>query len=176
MRVVFRNVLVGVDGSPAAERALDRAIDVARASGGRIGLLAAVPAPSAWISIAPFALPVSRTRLTSELEAEAKRHVDEAERRVPADVPVTKLVAHGGAAEALITHALDGPWDLVVLGHRSSSDRLPVGRRVGARLLRSSPVPVLVVREVAEATTAPAQAARAPERSSRHPGGFRLVR
>lgn len=144
---MFLNVLLGIDGSASAAQALDRAIEIARASRGRIGLLAVAAEPSAWIAMAPFALAISRTRLRAELEAEALRQVDEAERAVPADVPVTKLLAHGRAADALLTYALDGPWDLIVVG-----DRWPLRR------LRKSPVPVLVVRSGSEVLAAPAEA------------------
>jgi nucleotide-binding universal stress UspA family protein len=143
---VFRNVLVGVDGSPSAAQALAEAIDIARASGGRIGLLGVAGVPSPWIALTPFALPVSRTDVAAQLDAEALRHVDEAERCVPADVPVTKLLAHGSAAKALLAHADGGRWDLVVVGHRTSRDRRPLRGGVGDWLLRRSPVPVLVIR------------------------------
>lgn len=154
---MFRNVLLGIDGSPSATQALGRAIEIAQASGGRIGLLGVVPAPGAWIAMTPFALPISTTQLAADLEADAQRHVDEAERAVPADVPVTKLLARGSVAEALLTQALDGPWDLIVVGHRASADRWPLRRGVGARLLRKSPVPVLVVRGASERAPAPVE-------------------
>lgn len=160
---MFRNVLVYADGSPSGERALRHAIDIAQASGGRIGILGVAARPSLMISMAPFTVPVSRSGLAAELEGEARRSVDEAERAVPADVPVTKLLAHGTTAKALLAHAGRCPWDLLVVGERAASERWPTGRRLGARLSRSSPVPVLIVRDAADA--APARAAedrRAP--------------
>ena len=143
---MFRNVLVGVDGSASAAQALGEAIDIARASGGRIGLLGVAGTPSPWIALTPFALPVSRSDVAAQLDAETQRHVDEAERCVPADVPVTKLLAHGSAAKALLAQVDGGRWDLVVVGHRTDRDRRPLRRGVGDWLLRRSPVPVLVIR------------------------------
>lgn len=150
---MFRNVLLGTDGSASAAQALDRAVEIASASRGRIGILAVAGEPSACMALAPFALAICCDRLRAELEAEAQRHIDDAERAVPADVPVTKLLAHGRPADALLTRALEGPWDLIVVG-----ESWPLRRRAGARLLRTSPVPVLVVRGGSEAITAPAEA------------------
>jgi nucleotide-binding universal stress UspA family protein len=76
--------------------------------------------------------------------------MDEAERTVPADVPVTKLMAHGSAAKALLAHATAGRWDLVMVGHRAGGDRRRLRRGVGDWLLHRSPVPVLVIRSAPE--------------------------
>jgi nucleotide-binding universal stress UspA family protein len=137
---VFCNVLVGVDGSAGADQALAQAIAIARISGSRMGVLGVVPAVNPWVASTPFALPVSRAQLTADVEAETCRHVEEAVRAIPQDVPVTKLMARGNAAEALLTQALDGPWDLLVVGRGSA-----FARRSRLRRTRSSPVPVLTV-------------------------------
>jgi nucleotide-binding universal stress UspA family protein len=142
---VFRNILVGVDRSAGADRALRHAIDLAEANRGRLGLLCVAPRLVIWASIAPFGLPVSRTQMDAELVAEACRDLDRAEHAVPADVPVTKLLARGRPVEAFVTNVLGGCWDLIVIGDRRWSLSWPAGRHFGERLIRSSPVPVLVV-------------------------------
>jgi nucleotide-binding universal stress UspA family protein len=159
---MFRNVLVYADGSPSGERALRHAIAIAEASGGRMGILGVAPRPGLMTSAAPFAMPVSRAALAAELEAEARRHVDEAEQAVPADVPVTKLLAHGNTAKALLAHAGRCPWDLLVVGERAASERWPTGRRLGARLSQSCPVPVLIVRDEPEPARVPVADRPAP--------------
>jgi nucleotide-binding universal stress UspA family protein len=104
------------------------------------------------VAVTPFAIAICGTYLAGQLEAEALRHVDEAERTVPADVPVTKLMAHGNAAKALLALADTGRWDLVMVGHRPARDRWPFRHGTGDALLHRSPVPVLVVRSAPEAT------------------------
>ena len=145
--IVFRNVLVWIDGSASAAQALITAVEMARASRGRLGLLSVVGRPSRGMSLArpPFALPVSHERLAAQLDADAQRLVEDGARAVPADVPVTKLLSRGSMADALLEHTRSGPWDLVVVGLRSASDHRPLRRGVGARLLRASSIPVLVV-------------------------------
>lgn len=143
---MFRNPLVNVDGSTGSRAALSQAIEIARASHGRIGLLAALPRLSAWISCPPFAPAISRRQMEKDLEEAARRSIDEAERAVPADIPVTKLVMRAKPADALLTQVRTGPWDVVIVGDRLEGCPFPVPYGI-TRLLRGSPVPVLVVSE-----------------------------
>ena len=143
---MFRSVLVGVDGSAAAAVALGRAVDIVQASQGRIGLLAAASPVRLWSGTAPFGILVAPGRLEHDVEAEAVRRVDDAAEAVPADVPVSKLVVRARLAPALLTQAREGRWDLVVVGVPSDVCRWRAIHDVSARLLRSSGVPVLVVR------------------------------
>jgi nucleotide-binding universal stress UspA family protein len=157
---MFCNVLVGIDGSASAMQALAQAIEMARASGSRLGLLSVATRPSlgSRISLPPFALPISPPQLAAQLQADAQRHLDKAERMVPADVPVTKLLSlsRGSVSDAVLEHTRHGPWDLIVLSNRSAADRWPLRRGVGTRLLRAASVPVLVVPNASE----PAQRGR----------------
>jgi nucleotide-binding universal stress UspA family protein len=158
---MFRNILVGIDGSRSSQQALRHSVDIATATRGRLGLLSVAPRVAAWYLAAPFAVPFSRSQMDAELEAEAERNLERAAEAVPCDVPVTKLLARGRPAEVVLTHALDGSWDLIVIGHRPGLLPWPPGQRVGARLMRSSPVPVLIVRAEPTTSTVPA-APRAP--------------
>jgi nucleotide-binding universal stress UspA family protein len=165
---VFRNLLVVIDGSASATDALAPAIEMARVSGARLGLLsvAATPARGIPLALPPFALPASQPRLAVQLEADAQRRLDEAERRVPAEVPVTKLLSHGSVADALLEAVRSGPWDLVVIGHRRRAGRWPRPDDVGAHLLRAASVPVLVV--PSPTPPAPESLARSRAASWRH--------
>ena len=141
---MFHRILVGVDDSSAASRALDRAIELATEGHGRIGLLGSAPEPPCVIATSPVVPPASRSQLRAETERWAQRCVDKATDLVPAEIPVTKLVTHGDPAAALRREADSGNWDLIVVGQ--SSRRFRLFRSVGARLCNCA-TPVLVVHD-----------------------------
>jgi nucleotide-binding universal stress UspA family protein len=140
-----RNILVGLDGSPQAEGALDVAIELAIANHGRLTILTA--APQLPYLACTGASPEGVTALKRSMESGAERMLCRAVERVPDNVSVTTIFTPRPIREALISRIEDGSHDLVVLGSR---DR---GRICSALLgsvsrfaLRHSPVPVLVVR------------------------------
>jgi nucleotide-binding universal stress UspA family protein len=141
---VFHRILVGVDDSPAARRALERAIELAAEGHGRLGLLTSAPHPPPIIATSPVVPPASRSQLGAELVDWARECVDAATELVPTEIPVTKLVAHGDPVAALGREAEKGCWDLVVVGQ--SARRVRLRRPVGARLCQDA-TPVLVVHE-----------------------------
>jgi nucleotide-binding universal stress UspA family protein len=143
---VFHRILVGVDDSPAARRALGRAIELAIEGHGRIGLLASAPEPPCVIATSPLVPPASRAQLREETEQWAQKCVEAATDVVPQEIPVTKLVSHGDPAAALSREASGGNWDLIVVGETSRRFRPPLCRPVGERLHDAS-TPVLVVHD-----------------------------
>src|SRR5690348_2585638 len=141
---MFCNILVSVDSSAHAQRALGEAIDIARAGNARLTLLTAVNPPPAWAasSIAAGAAAVSAL----DLEREAIDVMRQAVERVPDEVPVTTLISRKPIRSALMKAVTCGEYDLLVMGSR--------GRRaLAASLLGSvshyalnhSPIPVLIV-------------------------------
>jgi nucleotide-binding universal stress UspA family protein len=142
---MFHRILVGVDDSKAAGEALARAVELVEAGHGRLGLLSSAPGAPPLAAAGPVVLPVSRERLEKDLLRWAERNVEEAARRVPKHIPITKLVTRGRPGAALLREARTGRWDLVVVGHSRRRRRL--FDSVGERLGRRSGVPVLVVHE-----------------------------
>jgi nucleotide-binding universal stress UspA family protein len=158
---VFHRILVGVDDSPEARRALERAIELAAAGNGRLGLLTSAPHPPLVVATTPIVPPASRSQLADELVDWAQRCLDEATELVPDEIPVTKLLTHGEPAKALGREAEKGCWDLVVVGQSTRRHRLRAP--VGARLRRHG-TPVLVVHDGVQ--PAPARAGRFSRRRS----------
>lgn len=141
---MFHRILVGVDDSPAARRALERAVELAADGHGRIGLLTSAPHPPLVIATSPVVPPASRAQLCDEMVGWACECVEAATALVPDEIPVTKLVTHGEPSAALRHEAEKGCWDLIVVGQSARRHRFR--NTVGARLERYA-TPVLVVHE-----------------------------
>jgi nucleotide-binding universal stress UspA family protein len=147
---MFRNILVCVDGSAHAERALGEAIDLAAAERSRLTILTAIPRPPYW-ACNPVTVAAVEP-LAADLAAEAKATLNAAVDRVPASIPVTKILTREPIREALMARIRSGEHDLVVMGSR--------GRRalsasilgsVSHYALNHSGVPVLIVHTEEEA-------------------------
>jgi nucleotide-binding universal stress UspA family protein len=132
-------IVVGVDGSGAAQRALDWALDEALLRG------CGVRAVRAWVFE-----PLGDTAPTALREAEHWAAVDLAKSvaAVVADrgetPPIEQVNAEGGPAEVLIRHSEDAAL-LVVASHRGERLRKAVLGSVSAACVRRSTVPVVVL-------------------------------
>jgi len=135
-----RNVLVAVDGTPEAWDAVALAVQVARASHGRLTLLTVVVPAPAWAQVGLFAPPPD-----DSAERAAARHLRALADAIPDDIPVTTVLAHGDAAREITRRAEAGCHDLVVL---AAHERGPVAAAVESvtrRVIKESRVPVLAV-------------------------------
>lgn len=119
----YRRVLVGTDGSLTADKAVDRAIDVARTHHARVTVLSA------------------GRRAEDVLRGEAARLAE-------AGVDVTLRPVAGDPAHALIAEAHEGGYDLLVVGNLGLSGfrRLnPLGS-VPGKVSHHLPCSLLVVK------------------------------
>jgi nucleotide-binding universal stress UspA family protein len=141
---MFRNILVCVDDSVHADRALDEAIDMATASHGRLTILTAIPRPPAWAT-SPLTAPAVEP-LSVQLRREAEKALAGAVAKVPDTISVTTVLSEKPVREALMERLRDGCYDLVVMGSRGrgalSSSFLG---SVSHYALNHSPVPVLII-------------------------------
>lgn len=148
---MFKKILVPLDGSPLAELALPRAVELARETGATITLLQAVEAHS---------FPgVDATRAEVEVVRKGEEYLGgAAERLASQGVKADTSVWYGPPAFAITEAARFGKFDLIVMTThgRSGLERLFLGS-VAEAVLRGTPVPVLLVR------ASEAQAVRATE-------------
>lgn len=139
----YRKPLLAYDGSPAADRALDVAIELADTCHGRLTILsAAVHVPYlAYTGASPEAVAeVEKGFLT-----DAERVVCRAVERIPRGIPVTKLVSSQSIELALLREAGEGDHDLVIIGSRGhGAIHSVLFGSVSRLMLRRSPLPVLI--------------------------------
>ena len=142
---MFHNILVCVDGSEHAERALGEAIDLATTQRSRLTLLTAVSRPPYWANTPLTAAGIEP--LAVDLQKEAEKTLRAAVDQVPDSVPVTKLLTEDPIREALICQIKTGKYDLVVMGSRGHGDivNLVLGS-VATKVLAKCSVPVLLIR------------------------------
>src|ERR1700749_784806 len=103
---MFRNILVCVDGSAHAERALSEAIDLAAAERSRLTILTAIPRPPYWACNPVTAAGIEP--LANDLAEEAKATLKAAGARAPASPPVTKTLPREPTREALMARIRSG--------------------------------------------------------------------
>jgi len=154
---VFRRLLVAVDGSTHAERALHEAIDLAEATKATLTVLVVVPRPSSWLLGSPFGPAIDVPEIEEQVEREYEKLLDTSVAEVPDDVPVTKLLVRGAAAPAIIEQAERGHHDLIVMGSRGRGEvRSLVLGSVSHHVLQGTAVPTLIVHdEQSESEAAP---------------------
>jgi nucleotide-binding universal stress UspA family protein len=156
--VGVQTIIVGYDGSERAERALERAAEIASAFGSRLIVLAAVADPGPSLAdpsimpvggMVPLPTPIESVdpREREEREEQARRQLERARsvlapRRVDADY----VSAVGDPAESLLRAAEERGAELIVVGSREHGflERL-VGRGVDEQLARSAQCDVLLV-------------------------------
>jgi nucleotide-binding universal stress UspA family protein len=141
---MFRNILVCVDGSAHAERALSEAIDLATAERARLTILTAIPRPPYWACNPVTAAGIEP--LVNDLANEAKATLKAAVDRVPEEIPVTTVLTREPIREALMKRIRSGEHDLVVMGSRGRGAlSASLLGSVSHYALNHSQVPVLIV-------------------------------
>ena len=144
---MFRNILVAIDGSAHAERALAEAADLAQRSNATLTVMTSVPDPSSWLlSGAAYSGGVDFENLARESEQEYVKLLDDAVEGLPADLSVTKLLARGRPGHAILDRLHSGDHDLVVMGSRGRGEvRAVLLGSVSHQVLNASPAAVLIV-------------------------------
>lgn len=138
---VFRNILVGYDGSAQSEKAAAVALSVASNMDSRVLLFAVARPPE----------PATSVEVHAVLD-DAREHYEEGFKRIVAQarekgIAIETEIAVGHPAEQIIHRAEVGKVDLVVLGRRGASlfEKWILGS-ISERVLRYAHCPVMVIR------------------------------
>ncbi|AEH39379.1 universal stress protein [Halopiger xanaduensis] len=140
----YQTVLVPTDGSTCAREAVETAADVTTANGATLHLLTVV-------DIASLGIDVRSDIQIAQLEETADAILEEAAAvaETAGAEPATETVEYGPSIhEAILSYIQDHDIDLIVVGThgRTGFDRYVLGS-VTEYLVRTSPIPVLAVRE-----------------------------
>lgn len=111
---MFFNILVCVERSPSARKAVEEAVDLARAQNSKLTLMSVAPPVSGFVTLGG----VSNEQMTAEVEQWADRNVAEAAASLPDDVVAHTLRRSGHVGEEIVKELDRGGYDLVVLGSR----------------------------------------------------------
>ena len=145
---MFKRIVVPLDGSMRAERAIPVAARIARASGGSLILLRVVPAPldigSQVVSLSSY----TTSTLEADIGAAASYLASLAGSEDLDGVGVKMKALPGTVAQTIHDVVIDEQADLVVMcGHGDTGFKRWVLGSVAQKVARQSTVPVLVLRQ-----------------------------
>jgi nucleotide-binding universal stress UspA family protein len=155
---MFENLLVAVDGSECADRALELALTLAKAQGSHLTIASVADPSAAYGTLEPLAIV---ERVLAQIDENTRRAADKA---------VAKARAAGIAAEGCTLHG-DPAYEIVGCAERMRAGAIVIGThgRSGLRrlfmgsvaegVLRSASVPVLTVRSDTALAPAASEAA-----------------
>jgi nucleotide-binding universal stress UspA family protein len=162
MTETITRILVPVDFSPHADRAVRYAATLAHQLGAQLALLHVVEDPiltGAWTS--EIYVPNVPELLKNLIAGAERQLVTLKESAAAMGLTAETTVTTGRPAQTIVDHAKDGGFDLIVMGThgRTGLSHVVMGS-VAERVLRKAPCPVLTVR-AAGATEANARPAAA---------------
>lgn len=111
---MFLNILVAIDSSAPARRALEHAIGLARAMNSKVTLMTVAPPASNYSTLGG----VSSKTMRDELDIWAGKVLREAAAAIPDDVIPRRVQRRGHAGPEIMKELEAGGYDLVVLGSR----------------------------------------------------------
>ncbi|MGA2924535.1 MAG: universal stress protein [Solirubrobacteraceae bacterium] len=151
---MFRNILVAIDGSAHADRALVEAADLAQRNNATLTVITSVPDPASWLlGGAAYSGGVDFQALAAETQQEYAKLLDEAVQSLPQDLSVRKILAHGRPGHTILERLHTGEHDLVVMGSRGRGEvRSALLGSVSHQVLNASPAAVLIVHAPAAET------------------------
>ncbi len=137
-------IVVGTDGSPGAEAAVQKVIELAQGSGATIHIVCAYPGKSTLERVGMTARQetVNMRGVAADLLARDERRFEEA------GFKVEKYAREGDAAQTIIDVAADVDADLIAIGAQGNTGvrRFMLGG-VAGKLAHHAPRSLLIVRE-----------------------------
>ncbi|WP_276257398.1 universal stress protein [Haloglomus litoreum] len=147
---MYDPILVPVDGSDAAARAVEEAFDIARESGATVHLLFVLDESATALLFSSESMGRRFERLRTEAEAFLAELADDA-----AGVPVETAVTRGmGVYRGIIDYAEDVGIELIVMGSTGRHGPAGVLGSTTGRVAANTDIPVMVLSEPKAAESA----------------------
>lgn len=145
---MFKHILIPLDGSTRAERAIPVAARIARASGASLTLVRVVTAPVDFSAYAMESPLIMQGVLDADIDNATSYLATIAKSAVLAGVKTTTEVLTGSPALTIIDSSSSTKADLIVMcSHGKTGFKRWVLGSVAQKVARHSPVPVFVLRE-----------------------------
>lgn len=148
---MFERIVVAIDGSTNADRALDAAIEIAARFSSHLALVSVVP-----LNVQVSAMPIPVPMTTPEDIKAFQTMVDERAARASSKgiAHVETLVMEGYVVDSILAYVEQHPQDLIVVGARglSRTGRLFLGSTSDG-LVHHAKCPVLVFHSAPEKTS-----------------------
>jgi nucleotide-binding universal stress UspA family protein len=119
---LITNVLIAVDGSECANRALEFGLDLADKHSASVTILNVIDLPTYTNPEDPLSMPASMTGFIKDLRAAHQKILDKAAEKAANLKPTLKIAAElleGNPPTQIVTTAAEGNFNLIVLGHGS---------------------------------------------------------
>ena len=145
---MYKKILVPLDGSELAEKALPHAVAVAKGSGAEVTLLTVVQQTLEFTSAKLEAIPEALAERRAALRAEARMYLDKIQRDLQSQAVAARTVAlDGDVAAEIIAYAEREGFDLVTMAThgRSGISRFIMGS-IAEKVVRGTVKPVLLIR------------------------------
>lgn len=142
----YERVLVATDGSPASERAIREALDLAVANDASVHVLYVLETAS----FAPVGGEATLDGMAGVLENEGEKALEEvADRAAARGITVERALVEGRPSAEITGYAERADCDVIVMGThgRGGLNRLLLGS-VAEKVVRTASMPVLTVRAV----------------------------
>jgi nucleotide-binding universal stress UspA family protein len=142
---IYKTILVGDDGTPEAERALDVAIALAQSLGAKLIVLGVIAPPSPESEAEGYGLetaPQARQRIETKLLGKVHTAINRS------GIEVAVEILEGKPDEVIVKRAEEDSADLVVVGRREIGRvRQWLEGSTSESLVRHCPISVLVVHD-----------------------------
>jgi nucleotide-binding universal stress UspA family protein len=145
---MFRSIVVGTDGSDTAGKAVNEAIDLAKAIGARVSLVSAYePVPQARLREEARQTPADLQWMVNPREEVDQTLNDAAALVREAGVEVETFAREGAPADAILDVAEERDADLIIVGNKgmTGARRFLLGS-VPNKVSHHAPCSVLIIR------------------------------